>query len=595
MGSMSRWLDVEAGADDININTLPTNVTFSDLQNDNEVKLIIGDFGRGDDGPRLKIFKGAMQISDLTLPDLPLGVVSFYAVDSNPRPQPVIAVAFSSSVHFYRNLKLFYKYYLPSVELNAGELDIWKQLTNPSNHNEVIILKLTESLHNMPHKVLSIQSRDFLTLTFDEQLEYLENTRELPKRRSGEIVCISSIKLSSVDKHAVSCLVLGTEDGEVIVLDSQTFTQTNVVNISPVKKTPFQIVTTGVYNVDYRITVATREKSVCLLKRDWKAGRILFNTDDHIIAIEVFTTDNSVLVICADKTFSCYNRKGRKQWSLILEHRPICLTLVPISHLGMTLSAVALVSGHVTLYDGKYPRDNIFIRGGHLLLKILKRTADFNSNSTGIESSEANISQRPWLIPKKSKLFLEQAMRERENPKAMHEAFQQELNRLRLLTAQTLLEAYRKSDNFVGAGNMEPIRLSAEVEGLGPVFVVTLIVHNTSSERAVSGLSVLFQVISTGYRVHTPYIKVPLIAPGNQLKFPIKVEEVFSENVNPDVFFRNVTGQAGDGSVIKVLLLKEGKVSPVLAATVTMPPTDPMMIPYDKLETSNFGQNISQK
>nr|XP_032519184.1 uncharacterized protein LOC116771451 [Danaus plexippus plexippus] len=177
---------------------------------------------------------------------------------------------------------------------------------------------------------------------------------------------------------------------------------------------------------------------------------------------------------------------------------------------------------------------------------------------------------------------------------AMHEAFQYELNRLRLLTAQTLLEAYRKSDNFVGTGNMEPIRLSAEVEGLGPVFVVTLIVHNTCSERAVSGLAVLFHVISTGYRVHTPYTKVPLIAPGNQLKFPIKVEEIFSENVNPDVFFRNVTGQAGEGSVIKVLLLKEGKVSPVLAATVTMPPTDPMMIPYDKLQTSNFGQNSSQ-
>lgn len=55
MGSMSRWLDVEAGADDIDINTLPSNVTFSDLQNDNEAKLIIGDFGRSDDGPRLKV------------------------------------------------------------------------------------------------------------------------------------------------------------------------------------------------------------------------------------------------------------------------------------------------------------------------------------------------------------------------------------------------------------------------------------------------------------------------------------------------------------------------------------------------------------
>lgn len=45
----------------------------------------------------------------------------------------------------------------------------------------------------------------------------------------------------------------------------------------------------------------------------------------------------------------------------------------------------------------------------------------------------------------------------------MHERFQMELNRLRLNSAKTLLEAYAKSDNFIGAGNLEPIRLSAEV------------------------------------------------------------------------------------------------------------------------------------
>lgn len=50
------------------------------------------------------------------------------------------------------------------------------------------------------------------------------------------------------------------------------------------------------------------------------------------------------------------------------------------------------------------------------MLKILKRTADFNPHTAGVETSNgAAIGQKPWLIPKKSKLFIEQSVREREN------------------------------------------------------------------------------------------------------------------------------------------------------------------------------------
>nr|XP_026501509.1 Bardet-Biedl syndrome 1 protein homolog isoform X1 [Vanessa tameamea]XP_026501510.1 Bardet-Biedl syndrome 1 protein homolog isoform X1 [Vanessa tameamea] len=610
MGGMSRWLDVEAATDDIDINSLPSNLALTDLENDNEYKLIIGDLGKGEEGPRLKIFKGAMQLSDIALPDLPLGVASIYTSDSKPRTLPLIAVAFSSCIYIYRNLKLFYKYYLPTMELNSSEMEIWKQLTDPVNHKEEKVYALTDSLHNMPQKVLSSQSRHFLELTLEQQLEFLDNA-ELPKKTLSEISCMTTLRMCSVDKYAMSCLVLGTEDGELIVLDPQTFTQIHLARLCTVKRTPYQIVATGLYNVDYRITVATREKSVCLLKREWKEGRLLFNTDDNIVAMEVMTTDNSVMVISTDGTLACYSRKGKKVWSISLEHRPVAMTLLPIMHLGVTLTAVALSSGHVHLYEGKARRDTIYVRdvvsvmkfgqlgqeehvftiitaNGNLMLKILKRTANFNAHAAGIEPTiSATVGQKPWLIPKKSKLFLEQSMRERENAIPMHTNFQHELNRLRLLSARTLLEAHTKSENSIGAGNMEPIRLSAEVEGLGPVFRVTLIVENTSTDKAVLGLSILFLVHSTAYKVYNPYVKVPLISPGNRLKFPSKVEEIFGENLNPDIFFRNVTGQAGEGSLIRVLLLKDGKSNPVLAATVTMPPTDPMMIPYDKIQASS--------
>ncbi|XP_052751876.1 Bardet-Biedl syndrome 1 protein isoform X3 [Galleria mellonella] len=557
-----------------------------------------------------------MQVSDMVLPDLPLGVVGFYTNETVPRSQPVIGIAFSSCIHMYRNMKIFYKYYLPTVEFNTCEMEVWKQLMDPLNHNTEVIAALTESFKSIPEKVLSTQSRNFLAMSEDQQLEYLEHLTELPSRKVPEIACIATLKMQSVDRYSVSCLVVGSEDGEVIVLETQTFTQIAQAKVCTVKKTPCYMVTTGLFNVDYRITIATREKSVCVLKREWPEGRLLFSTDEHIIAMEVMTADNSIMVICTDHTMACYSKKGKKQWSMNLEHRPVAMTLVPVVHLGVTLTAVALASGHVHLYDGKARRDTLFVRdvvsvmkfgqlgqeehvliivtgGGNLMLKILKRTADFNAHSAGVEATaSAAIAQKPWLIPKKSKLFLEQSLRERENAGMMHEVFQLELNRLRLLAAKTLLEAHMKCDNSIGSGAMEPVRLTAEVEGLGPVFRVGLIIENTSSDKAVIGLSILFHVHTSNYKVSHPYIKVPLISPGSKLKFPTKVEEVFEENINPDVFFRTVTGQGGEAALVKVLLLKHGRSAPVLAATVQMPPTDPMMLPYEKLQsTQNFEHN----
>lgn len=51
-----------------------------------------------------------------------------------------------------------------------------------------------------------------------------------------------------------------------------------------------------------------------------------------------------------------------------------------------------------------------------------------------------------------------------------------------------------------------------------------------------------------------------------------------------------MTGQA-EGALIKVLLLKDGRPNPVLAAAVQMPPTDPMMVPYDKIQAMGFGDD----
>ncbi|XP_050684774.1 Bardet-Biedl syndrome 1 protein homolog isoform X2 [Leptidea sinapis] len=358
------------------------------------------------------------------------------------------------------------------------------------------------------------------------------------------------------------------------------------------------------------------DKAVILLKHGSTEGRHLFSTEEHIVAIEVMMFDNSIMVICCDKTLSSYTKKGKKQWWLSLEHRPVAMCLVPVLHLGVTLTAVALSSGHVYLYDGKIKRDTVFVRdvasvikfgrlgqeehafiiitaSGNLMLKLLKRTAEFNGQAAGVDLGNPSVGQKPWMIPKKSKLFLEQSMRERENATAMYETFQHDLNKLRLKVASTLIEAHTRSDNTLAVGDLESIKLAAEVDGLGPMFLMTLIVENRSQTKSVVGLSVLFH-LTTSYKVDTPYIKVPLLSPGCKLRFRTKIEEIFSENMNPDILFRSVTGQGGEGSMIKILLLKAGKCRPVLAANVQMPPTDPLLVPCDKMQPSGFkGDDVA--
>lgn len=56
-----------------------------------------------------------------------------------------------------------------------------------------------------------------------------------------------------------------------------------------------------------------------------------------------------------------------------------------------------------------------FTLAGTINFKILKRTADFNLNSQDSHSSPA-LQGKPLPLPKRSKLFLEQSMREKQNP-----------------------------------------------------------------------------------------------------------------------------------------------------------------------------------
>lgn len=66
-------------------------------------------------------------------------------------------------------------------------------------------------------------------------------------------------------------------------------------------------------------------------------------------------------------------------------------------------------------------------------------------------------------IPKKTKLFVDQTMRERENSLLMHRVFQHDLYLLRLNTARSFVSALNTSSNPVSNDGEDQIKLSAQV------------------------------------------------------------------------------------------------------------------------------------
>lgn len=207
---------------------------------------------------------------------------------------------------------------------------------------------------------------------------------------------------------------------------------------------------------------------------------------------------------------------------------------------------------------GRYGREDgtlvMTTKGGGLMVKILKRTAAFEDRDS---APGPPLAQSIRLnVPKKTKLYVDQTLRERENGLAMHRAFQMDLSRLRLAAAKAYVKALESSLAPVSSSLTEPLKMNAVVQGLGPSFKLTLNIQNTAACRPVMNLAISFFYDENLYRMRSPYLRIPLLVPG--LVYPV---ETFVECMS----------DKGISDIIKVFVLHDGRSSPLLTAHINMP------------------------
>ena len=179
---------------------------------------------------------------------------------------------------------------------------------------------------------------------------------------------------------------------------------------------------------------------------------------------------------------------------------------------------VALRNGEIRLYNdkhliniynlntrvcalrfGRFGREDAVLvaiaEKGDLHIKILPRKASLDTNSSSSSSTSSTLPEQdiPLKVPQKTKLYVEQTQREREQAIEMHSAFQRDLCKLRLHTARAYMkvlnDGHAPMSISTGSGNgtkgsIPSLLLNATVNGLGPLFRLSLCIQNTGMKPA---------------------------------------------------------------------------------------------------------------
>ncbi|XP_037854953.1 BBSome complex member BBS1 isoform X4 [Chlorocebus sabaeus] len=525
----SKWLD--AHYDPMaNIHTFSACLALADLHGDGEYKLVVGDLGPGGQQPRLKVLKGPLVMTESPLPALPAAAATFLMEQHEPRT-PALALASGPCIYVYKNLRPYFKFSLPQLPPNPLEQDLWNQ-AKEDRIDPLTLKEMLESIREMAEEPLSVQSLRFLQLELSEMEAFVNQHKSNSIKRQ--------MSLPSV---------------------------------------PVFLEVSGQFDVEFWLAAACRNGNIYILRRDSKHPKYCIELSAQPVGL--IWVHNILVVGSTQDSLHGFTHKGKKLWTVHMPAAILTMNLLEQHSRGLQAVMAGLANGEVRIYRdkallnvihtpdavtslcfGRYGReDNTLImttRGGGLIIKILKRTAVFVEGGSEVGPPPAQAMK--LNVPRKTRLYVDQTLREREAGTAMHRAFQTDLYLLRLRAARAYLQALESSLSPVSATAREPLKLHAVVsiwvQGLGPTFKLTLHLQNTSTARPVLGLLVCCLYNEALYSLPRAFFKVPLLVPG--LNYPL---ETFVESLS----------NKGISDIIKVLVLREGQSAPLLSAHVNMP------------------------
>nr|KAG5712923.1 hypothetical protein BaRGS_007520 [Batillaria attramentaria] len=361
---------------------------------------------------------------------------------------------------------------------------------------------------------------DLGTGSYDMKLKVYKRSDQHPSdegdtgKSQTVITCLATLKKSLADDDAISCLVLGTENKAIYVLDPEAFTVLATMELPSV---PVFLSVNGLYDVEYRIVTSCRNGCVYTLKRGTSEAIVKHCIELKSQPVGMERINKNIYVGTMDQMLHCFTAKGKKLWTVKMPATILTLEAIDFKPKGF--------QGRCSCPEQP--------SAGSLFVKILKRSAKFEEQDL---SAGPPAAQNTKLnVPKKTKLFVDQTLREREHAVAMHRTFQRDLYLLRLNVAREYAKALDNSMNPISSDPTEPLKLSAQIQGIGPTFKLTVNLQNTSLTQASSELIIAFEFDERLYSFRKKLIQVPMLVPGLNYIFDTFIDCLNDKGVSDNV------------------------------------------------------------
>jgi Bardet-Biedl syndrome 1 protein len=547
------WGDPVAG-----LRSLSSNMCLADLKNEADSNFVVADLKK-----KLRIYKGTSIAWESSLLDIPSAIAVYYPELNSP---PNLAVASGNSIYIYKNSRPFFKFTLPLIEISSEEIKVWEDL----KENRINIDEACTFLGSLRDSEITISARSAELLSYDkenEKIEYLESVMDIPIIQTTSITCLGVVYKDSELETGCSMLIIGTENKGIYILDQ---TGSSILKKIILSYVPVFISSIGIFSSESRIVVACRESKIVSIKN----GILLSNT------IELETPPSSLVVLdkyifvgSYDNKVHCFHMKGRKLYTLFMKFPISCMTILKLTRTRVFKGLiVALNNGDIRLYKdkvllncinigesiqgmcfGSYGKEEgvlaINLKSGGIIMKKIDKRTNFEGK---IEFNGPPHEQEiPLVIPAKSKLYLEQVDRERENAYQMYKGFLKDLVSVKLRTAKTFMKLENTESNSKNTGIN--VRMSAYVQGLGPSFSIILEVENTGKELCPD-IRVGYSYDPSLFKVTTLKSYFPLLVPGLKYRQNLSIQSLQGASEN-----------------IRVFLITSKSVLPVISAFINIP------------------------
>jgi len=442
-------------------------------------------------------------------------------------------------------------------ELHSKLINIVTELVNalsPLRNNGVI--QLTQ---------ISIE---FLALDdIETKLAFLVGNLDFSLSIEPTITTMTTIKKNLEDEDSISYLVVGVNEKLVYIVNPN---GCQVIEKFQLSSSIQLMSVNGLYDSKYHIIVGCFDGSIYYLTSNscYKIVQLEY------LPIGIVTFEKSLIVGCMNNTIYSYTVTGKKQYSINLPSPIVNIRELTGSLKNIKGYAVSLQNNEVRVFSdknliltiptpdiitgmifGNFEREQnsliMTTKSGGLIIKFLKRNA--TSSFEDINLRPPIEQKEPINVPKKTRLYIDQIVREKENAKEMHTIFQRDLFRMKLLAARAYVKTFKNTLNPISGTSTAKVKMTLEVLGINVNFKIRLDIVNIGNNIA-KNLYVLFDYNNELYTIDKPMINIPIILPGINYTIDCLIKQ------NTEAYEKELNNQ------IKVLLCEKGYVSPLVTS-----------------------------